>query len=239
MNPTMDEILAVANSVPMWIMALLVVGIVAFQAVMFMGLVRKFSARTGVMTPAEMTKAFRTGVISCIGPAAGVFIVSVGLITRVGGPVTFMRVGVIGSAGYELMAATFGAEAYGVTLGGPGYNFQAFTTAVWTMALGGCGWLVFTALFNKSLAGIAKKATAGDPNLFGIVGLAASLGAFSYLIGGQIRIGTGNQICLLASGAAMYVILQIAKAPGMAWLREWSLGFSMVIGMAVATMAVG
>lgn len=235
-NPTISDILAVAQSLPMWVMSILVVSLVAFQALIFAQLVRKFSVRTGLLTNTEITSTLRTGVISALGPAVGVFIVSVGLITQLGGPVTFMRVGVIGSAGYELMAASVGSQAYGVPLGGEGYNYQAFTTAVWTMTLGGAGWLVVSALLTKSLGDLQAKVQAADPLLFGIIGLTASLGAFSNLLGQQVLISSGHIITLIGSGATMVVIETLAKKPSLAWLREWGLGISMIVGMLVATV---
>lgn len=238
-QPSLSEILEVANSFPMWIWSILIVALVAFQAVVFIQLVNKFSERTGILTKSEITSTFRTGVISAFGPAMGVFIISVGLITQIGGPVTFMRVGVIGSAGYELMAATLGSQAYGAPLGGPGYNFEAFTTAVWTMTLGGCGWLIVTAIATKSLGDLQAKVQSADPKMFGIIGLTASLGAFSYLLGQQVLNGIGYVITLAVSGATMFVIQKISEKPSSRWLREWGLGISMIVGMAVATLTVG
>ena len=57
--------------------------------------------------------AFRTGLITAIGPSIAVFIVMVGMMSVVGGPVTWLRLAVIGAAPTELTAATIGAEAVG------------------------------------------------------------------------------------------------------------------------------
>lgn len=238
-NPTLQEVLKEAQSIPMWIMAILVVCLVLLQAILFAALANKFSAKTKVLTREERISAIRTGVISAIGPAVGIFIIAVGLISRIGAPVTFMRVGVIGSAGYELMAAQFGAQGYGVQLGGPGYNYQAMTNAVWTMALGGCGWLIFTALFTKSLGKLQVKVASSDPKLFGVIGTTASLGAFSYLVGQQVRGGGGPMTALIASGITMMIVQKVTERPSLRWLREWGLGISMVVGMFVATILFG
>lgn len=223
----------------MWILCMLVIVLVVFQALVFANLANKFAKKTKVLSNDEVKSAVRTGVISAIGPAMGIFIVSVGLITQIGAPITFMRVGVIGSASYELMAATFGAQAYGVKLGGAGYNFQAMNNAVWTMALGGSGWLIFTALFTKQLGSLQAKVSSGDPKMFGIIGTTASLGAFSYLLGQQVIAGKGPIMTLVVSMAVMVAIQRISSTPKLKWLREWGLGIAMVCGMAVATIFFG
>lgn len=83
--------------------------------------------------------SFRIGLISAIGPAMGVFIVLVGLMAAIGGPMAWMRLSIIGAAPTELTAATFGAEASGVELGGAGYGLTAMAVSWFTMALNGAG----------------------------------------------------------------------------------------------------
>lgn len=55
-------------------------------------------------------KAFKIGLISAIGPACGVFIVMVGLMASIGGPMAWLRLSIIGAAATELSAATMGAR---------------------------------------------------------------------------------------------------------------------------------
>lgn len=62
---------------------------------------------------------------------------------------TLMRIGVIGSAVFEVYASAQGATAMGVQLGTEAYDLQAFTNSVWAMTLGGAGWLVATLVFLK------------------------------------------------------------------------------------------
>lgn len=235
----LGEVLEFANSPLMWALALPVVILVVVQALLFGRMAVNYVNKTKVMSRDEIGSALRTGAIASIGPAVGIFIVAIGLISRVGGPVTFMRVGVIGSASFELMAATFGAQAYGVELGGVGYNMQAFTAAVFTMALGGSGWLLVTALFTKQLDKIQRRVTASDPKLLGIIGITASVGAFSALLGNQIVGGWAPATTIIVSMVTMVVVQNLSKRPGWRWIREWALGIAMVVGMAVTTILFG
>lgn len=50
------------------------------------------------LDPEIPKKAFKIGLISAIGPAMGVFIVMVGLMTVIGGPMAWMRLSIIGAA---------------------------------------------------------------------------------------------------------------------------------------------
>ena len=55
-------------------------------------------------------RAFKIGLISAIGPACGVFIVMVGLMASIGGPMAWLRLSIIGAAATELSAATMGCS---------------------------------------------------------------------------------------------------------------------------------
>ena len=79
-----------------------------------------------------------------IGPALGVFIVMVGLMASIGGPMAWLRLSIIGAAATELSAANIGAEACGVTLGTEQYTLICLAVSWFTMALNGAGWLLFT-----------------------------------------------------------------------------------------------
>ena len=91
---------------------------------------------TKIHLPEEIpNKAFRIGLISAIGPAMGVFIVMVGLMAAIGGPMSWTRLSIIGAAPTELTAATYGAQASGVELGGAGYTLTAMAASWFAMAL--------------------------------------------------------------------------------------------------------
>lgn len=234
----MNEILALANSWPMWIFAVILMSIVVIQATIFYRLAKGFSIKTGILTKEERGIAIRTGVASTVGPALAVFFVAIGLITQLGGPITLMRVGVIGSAPFELMAANIGAQAYGVPLGGAGYNMQAFTTAVWVMTLGGMGWLVFVLFFAKKLGSIQVKMGKKDPRMLGLIAASVPFILFSVFLGNQLILGRDHAVALLVSAGSMLALQLIFKKGKLLFLRELALGISMIAGMAVATIVL-
>lgn len=230
----MLETMKVANSFPMWIIAMLVVGTVIFQAVMFIRIASRASADVG-LTKSEVRAAVRTGAISSLGPSFAIIIVAISLITFIGNPVTLMRIGIVGSAPIETVGASLGAQAAGVDLGSPEFSPQAFTNAIWVMTLGGMGWLLFTALFTKSLgkmeAKVAKKKS--NVTLMKAVSTAAMIGAFSYLGGSEMVKGVNESIVFVIAFLVMPVILWASNRFKASWLKEWSLGLIIVVGISV------
>ena len=231
----MEQVLKTANSLPLWIISALVISIVVFQAIVFIRLAAKTAPAVG-MSGREVKSAIRTGAISSLGPSFAIVIVAISLLALIGSPVTLMRIGIIGSAPTEMIGASMGAEAAGVELGSADFTEQAFTTAVWVMCLGGMGWLLVTAIFTKSLGKMQTKiASKGEKSvtLLQMVSTAAMIGAFSYLGSSQMIAGISEALVLFVAFLIMPVILWASRKFKMNWIREWSLGLVIVVGISV------
>lgn len=230
----MTEVLQIANSFPLWIIASLVMGLVFFQAIKFIHLASKASSSVG-MSKDEVKSAIRAGAISSFGPSFAIVIIAISILSLIGNPITLVRIGIIGSAPIETVGASLGAEAAGSELGSPDFTAQALTNAVWVMCLGGMGWLLFTALFTKSLGKIQAKVTSTPKNVsrFKIISTAAMIGAFSYLGTGQMINGIQESIVLIIAFLIMPVILFIANKFKQKWLVEWSLGLVVLAGVTI------
>ncbi|MEK4712904.1 DUF5058 family protein [Sporosarcina sp. FSL K6-1540] len=233
----MEQVLKVANSFPIWIIAALVIGIVIFQAVVFIRLASKTAPSVG-LTTLEVRSVVRTGAISSLGPSFAIIIVAISLITFLGNPVTLMRIGIVGSAPIETVGASLGAQAAGSELGSSTFTEQAFTTAVWVMCLGGMGWLLVTALFTKSLGKFQEKISRKNNNvkLLSIVSTAAMIGAFGYFGAGQMIKGINETVVFIAAFLVMPVIIWASNKFKMNWLREWSLGLVIVVGLSIGLL---
>ena len=127
----MNETMKIANSPVMWILSLLIIANVIFQSIVFYRLANNRVKTTNLLKPEQVKKALKIGVIGTIGPAFAVFAVAIALIAQVGGPLTFARVGIIGSAAFELIAAQIGS---GGTAGTPEFLPQMLSAAAWIMA---------------------------------------------------------------------------------------------------------
>ena len=230
----MGENLAVANSMMVWFLCGITVLVSLFQALLYMKMAKKTAIEANI--PESVTKvAFRVGLVSAVGPAIGVFIVMVGLMTAIGSPMAWLRLSIIGAAATELTAATGGATAAGVTLGGPDYTLTVMAVSWFTMALNGAGWLVFTGLFSPSLEKLREKASGGDIKWLAALSGAASLGIFGYLNQSEIRKGTGNMLSCVGGALCMVFLIKFVT-PKYPKLVEYSLGIAMLFGMVCAVI---
>ncbi|NLG85923.1 MAG: DUF5058 family protein [Firmicutes bacterium] len=225
------EILRIANSPGVWIGAAITVSVVLIQALLYTRLA--YQTADKINYPREKCNmAFRTGLITAIGPSIAIFIVMVGMMSVVGGPVTWLRLSVIGAAPTELTAATIGAEARGVAFGSPDYDLLALATSWWTMAINGFGWLIIVSLFTHKLEGLRERLGGGDPKWLAALSGAATLGVFGYLDSGHILAGGGRLIAVIGGAISMVFLLQLTEK--IKWLREYTLGIAMLVGMALA-----
>ena len=230
----MDDYLKVANSAIVWVLCSITVIIALLQAILYMRMARKTAAK--VQMPSEIpNKAFRIGLISAIGPALGVFIVMVGLMASIGGPMAWLRLSIIGAAATELTAASLGAQACGVELGGAGYTLTVMAVSWFVMALNGAGWLVVTGVATPALEKLREKMSGGDTVWLAVLSGACSLGIFGYLNVNEIIKGWGNAIASIAGAVCMVVVVKfiVPKCPK---LLEYSLGIAMLFGMFCAIL---
>lgn len=237
------DYLSISNLPIFWVLAAVTVLISALQAVLYIREANK-ATKACNLDPQLPKKAFKIGLISAIGPALGVFIVMVGLMAAIGGPMAWLRLSIIGAAATELSAATLGAQACGLTgLADPNYDLMVLAVSWFGMALNGAGWLVFTGVATPGLEKLRDKMSGGDMGWLADMSAACSIGIFAYLnanqmIAGGPSINLGATIACLAGALSMMLIgkLIVPKHPKFA---EYSLGIAMVIGIALAIIIAG
>ncbi|MDH7500586.1 MAG: DUF5058 family protein [candidate division NC10 bacterium] len=225
------ELLKIINSFGLWVVALIMVSIVFTQAGLYAR--QAFRAAAAIQMPREKClKGLRAGMITAVGPSIAIVIIMIGMMAVVGAPITWMRLSIIGAAPTELTAATLGAKAVGVEFGSPQYDLYAFAASNWGMALNDFGWLFITALFATRLESVRKKVGGGNPAWLALLTGAAAIGAFAYLMSGNLLAGGPRAIGVIAGGLSMVAFLQLAKGyPG---LKEYTLGLAMLVGMFIA-----
>ena len=174
------DYLQIANSWPVWLCAGACVAFIVVQAVAFAKLCYKNAPLVG-LSKADCSKSFKCGMVTAIGPSLSCFIGAISMITVVGGPLAWMRLSMIGAAPTELTAATTGAAAYGVELGGAGYDIYAMANSWLTMALNGCGWLLVVVLLTPRMESLRQKVGGGDEVWLGLITCSASIGLFGYM----------------------------------------------------------
>ncbi|GAA0786680.1 DUF5058 family protein [Hathewaya limosa] len=229
------EYLKLANSPILWILAGIAVAVVIFQAIVFFTKSYKTGKEIGI-TDEQIKSAIKSSAISSIGPSMVILAGMVSLIVTMGGPLSWMRLSLIGSVTYELMAAGFGAEAMGVKLGSAAMNNVVFTNAVWAMTLGSLGWIIFTLLFTHKMDKLNHVLSNGRKALVPIISAGAMLGAFAYFNCDKILKFDNGSVACIAGMAIMMSLTYLAKKKNINWLKQWSLSIAMFGGMFIGVV---
>lgn len=224
-----------ANHPLMWGVAVFGIFIVLIQS----GLIIKKSIEAGRalgITDESIKKGIKVSAVSSIGPALGVVGSLLALLVTMGSPVSTVRLSLIGSSNYEAMAANFGAKAMGSELS---TNMMpvVFTNALWTMALGSLGWIIFVFLFAHKMDKVNGLLTNGRKALLPAVGLGAMLGSFAFFnVGNLMKISTSPDITVAGVSGMIIMVVCIKLGEKVNWLKEWALTFAMFGGAIIGTL---
>lgn len=234
----MENYMEIANHWTLWVAGAPVALLTLIQAVIFARKALRVRKEVN-LSKQDAMKAVRVGATASIGPAIGVVVVMLGLMTAIGSPFAWMRLTTIGSAPIQLSAAQLSAEAMGTTLGGEGYGAMHFAAAAWVLSLNGMAWLLVTGFFADKMETIQTKVSGGDPKRIGVIGSAAMIGAFAYLFMNEFYVGidsgdNGYIVSLFSAGISMYLLNLLAKR--FPRLSELNLGIAMIIGMAAGVI---
>lgn len=219
-----------------WIFAITLIALVIIQATLFLRHALNFTKETNVLTPDEVKQAVRTGGVSVIGPALSVIVIALSLISFVGPATTFMRVGVIGSASFELNLANIAASSQGVELGSPDFTEPLFVVALFGMILGSWPYFINCIITLKPMdMALTKASTATSKKSFvPMIGLASSIGLLGYFSTQRALAGTASLLALISSGISAYLMKMIIKKTGKKALGDWILAVGIVVGMVIA-----
>lgn len=230
------DYMKVANSPLMWIIAGSAVSMVLIQALIFTKRALKTAKEIGVERE-QIKRAVKASTISSIGPSLAIVGGMLTLLVSLGGAISWIRLGLIGSVGYELMAAGFGASAVGTYIGSPDFSPIAFSNAVLAMSFGTVGYLLITIFFTNKLETFRNKMAGGKEALVPIISAAAMIGAFSYLTVDQVFTYDIKKIVSVIVGfVIMLFIGMVEKKKKVTWTKEWGITIAMFTGMFVAML---
>lgn len=230
-----NNYLEVANSLPFWIIAVVMVSVVIFQSVIFMKKAFATGRKIGI-TEDQFKTTIRSAVITSFGPSFAVLIGLVALISLIGSPMAFMRLGVIGAVMFETLCVDAGAEAVGVVANTPQFDLYAFTNVMWVMCVASIGWLIIAGLFTPKLESFRMKIVGGKNYLLPVLSTGAVLGAFGYQVSKfVVTLGPGT-IAVLVSGITIIIVNLLSDKLKIGFLKEWALGLAMIAGMFSAVL---
>lgn len=232
----------------LFIMVGFLVAVVLGQSVYFLVKALKRSKQIG-MDQTKIKKTIKTAAVFTVAPAVSIVISVITLSKSLGLPLPWLRLSVVGSLSYEAIAASNAVSAMGLTLGKiDNLTAQQFVniTLVMTISIMLGIWLV-PAIGKKLLGGMSslenrdKKWADIFQNAMFIGMIAAFLGFvfcdFSRLwIPGDYSPTSGLiPVCVLVVAAVVMVICGLLmKKPKFAWLGDYALPISLILGMASA-----
>lgn len=222
------DYLKVANGVGMWIACLPMLIIVVIQVTLIYKRAKSTSKLVN-LTDYERKTAFKSGLITAIGPSFSSFIAIIAMSAVMGAPISWQRTSVIAAADVELRASQFAASAMGMELGGPGFTMTAFDACLWVMALNGCGAMLFCLLFTDKMSLVTNKLTNGNSAMLNLLATSAIIGVIMCMSTVYAGIGGGSLCALIAAAISRVLLDQIAKR--LPKLKLWSMGISLLIGM--------
>lgn len=229
------DYLSIANSPLLWLASGLCVALVLFQSALFVKKSLKSSKELGITTE-QLKSAAKASTTGSIGPSLAIVAGMISLLISMGGPISWFRLSYIGSVAYELMAAGFGAEATGVTLGSENMTVTAFAAGVWVMTLGSLGWVIFTGLATHKLDGMRLKLAKGSTSLLPLVSAGAMSGAFAYLSLDRVFRFDSQTLAAIAGFVVMVILSLYNKKSDKKWIREWGFTIAMFSGMIISVL---
>lgn len=232
----------------LYILVAALVAAVLGQSVYFLIKALRRSKQIG-MDQTKIRKTMKTAAVFTIAPAVSIVISVITLSKSLGLPLPWLRLSVVGSLSYEAIAASNAVSAMGMTLGRiDSLTAQQFVniTLVMTISILMGIWLV-PLIGKKLLTGMSslenrdKKWAEIFQNAMFIGMISAFLGFvfcdFSRLwIPGDYSPTSGLvPVCVLVVAALVMVVCGLLmKKPKFAWLGDYALPVSLILGMASA-----
>ncbi len=218
-------------------------------------LIRAYRAGIAVgMDKVKLRRAITSSVTFTVLPSISILLGVIALSGTLGVPLPWLRLSVVGALHYEASVADIAARAAGLSgLGDANMTGRVFVTIALLMTVGIIWGVVCMVFFGKSyhrkLQGSGEKKAGGRS--FGDVAMTAMfIGLITAYIGSYVgelvQLGdggltvTGNYLPLLTlvfSALAMAVFTYFAEKKKMAWLDNFSMAGSMLVGMAAAVVA--
>lgn len=227
----------VANSGILYILAAIVVLFVIVQSTVFLIKAWKEAKRIGIDVK-RLKKAVASSAVFSIVPSLPIIISLFAMMPILGIPLPWIRLSVVGSASYELVAAESAGKGLGYSsiVEASAGGAPAFAAIAIVMTVGIIWGLTFSTFYQKklqtSISSLREKDTTWAAILVDclFVGLAAAFG------GQMIAAGGVTLLTLLTSMALMFAFYALAKLPGMKWMESFAMSLSMVGAMGMAIL---
>ena len=225
----------------LFVVVALILLLVVTQSIFF--LVRAWRRALALgMEKSTLRKVVKTSATFTIVPAISILIGVIALSRKLGLPLPWLRLSVIGAITYETPAAEAAARAVGTTLSDTATALTApqYSVIAWVMTVGIMAGVIFTPILCKRLLSGVDKLEQRDRKWSDIFMNALFMGMISAFLGmifGHVTEGLAGWIpvfVMLASALIMVLIAACIKLLRWDWLTDYALPLSMVGAMAMA-----
>lgn len=245
---TGSEFLAKANGGTMYLIVGIVLLFVVAMCIFFMVKAYREGVKVG-LDKKKMKKAITSSATFTALPSISILLGVIALSGKLGIPISWLRLSVIGAIQYESLAAGMAAERLGVpfTPEGMGMNGGSpFVSVVFVMTaaiLSGAIFCIFG--LKKYQQNVLSKASSKDNRWGNIMFNALFIGMVCAFIGvafANLRGGVTGQvsylslIVLVVSALFMGVFTWFKEKKNQKWLENFDLSLSMLLGMASAVL---
>jgi hypothetical protein len=230
----------VANGSLLFVLVGAGIAYVLFQCVLFLRMSLRRAKELGI-EPKVIANTIKSSAVFTIAPSIAVALGLAALAPSLGIPWPWLRLSVIGSVSYELMAANMASSALGFAKLADASKAGAEPLGVIMYAMTGglAGGMILDLIFIKKVDSLAArmKSKAGD---FGTVAIGvlffAVIAVFIVPFFGQGIVVVGT---FFTSIVLTLVQAFIAKKYKIAWLGNFILAFSLILGMCSAILWTG
>ena len=246
----------------LFLLAGLLVAVVLGQSVFFLVKALRRSKALG-MDQTRIRKTIRTAALFTIAPAVAIVISVMTLSQTLGLPLPWLRLSVVGSMSYEMVAANNALSAMGQVLGGGGsLTAQQYVNVLLVMTISIMMGIWLVPVIGKKLQKGMSSLSNRDAKWADIFSNALFIGMIAAFLGfvfcdvsrlwsadanGMVSVVKDGvetlytatsgliPVCVMAVSALVMVVCGLLmKLPKMKWLSEYALPISLILGMAAA-----
>ena len=226
-----------------FVMVGVIIAVVIAQSVFFLVRALRRAKEKG-MDLSVIKKTVISSTLFTIAPAVSILVGVFTLSYSLGIPLPWLRLSVIGSLSYEMIAAERALAAFGLNFTETITDPQVYVTVVWVMTFGIAVGLILTPLLAKKIQNGMKKIENSDKKWREIFSNAMFLGMISAFLGfvfcDVTNVFKGDTsglipvIVFFASALIMAICGICATKLKQRWLNDYALPISLICGMAVA-----
>lgn len=222
----------IANGKLLYILVSMVIVYILIQSYIFLKMSLNRAKEIGI-SKSIIKNIIKSSAVFTIVPSIAIVLGLAALAPSIGIPWSWLRLSVIGSVSYELMAANMASTSLGfsslsqASASGP----NALGVIMFAMSTGVAGGMIMDMLFIKKVNTTVTKFRAKSGE-FGIVALSVLFSAVLVVFIAPV-FGKGTVYILTFLSSMIIVLIQgiIIKKYKITWLKNFVLAFSLLLGM--------